>query len=255
MSPSFGSERGSVQNPLIRYAAEIGWTALSRDDAEDRRGGETGLFLYDTLRDKLLALNPETLDAGLAGEVIKRVQGVHPSIGGNEEILHWLRGEKSIYHPVHKREFDINLIDFDQPDNNIFEVTDEWQYTNGRHTNRADVVFLINGVPVVTVETKAAHRAEGIAEGRLLHSSCPRRASLLVTSFTLNSVHFVKAIIARKIPQRSSAVRDRNWHHRFVLGLTQESHAAALLDDLRPEARSGGAGAVNVLSGDERQHQ
>lgn len=57
------------------------------------------------------------------------------------------------------------LIDFGGPAENIFQVTDEWEYTNGKYTNRADVVFVINGLPVALVETKSARRKEGIDEG------------------------------------------------------------------------------------------
>ena len=37
------SERTEVQNPLLRYAAQIGWTFVAQDDALTRRGGETSL--------------------------------------------------------------------------------------------------------------------------------------------------------------------------------------------------------------------
>ena len=33
------------------------------------------------------------------------------------------------------------------------------------HSNRADVVFLINGLPVAVVETKSANKRDGLAEG------------------------------------------------------------------------------------------
>ncbi len=29
---SLGSERKTVQNPLIRYASEVGWTVVDRDE-------------------------------------------------------------------------------------------------------------------------------------------------------------------------------------------------------------------------------
>ena len=34
------SERTEVQNPLLRYAAQIGWTVIADDEALTRRGGE-----------------------------------------------------------------------------------------------------------------------------------------------------------------------------------------------------------------------
>ena len=56
--PSIGSEWATVQNPLIRYAAEIGWVYLTADQALTLRRGESGMLLYQTLRDKLINLNP-----------------------------------------------------------------------------------------------------------------------------------------------------------------------------------------------------
>jgi hypothetical protein len=40
---TLGNETSSVQNPLILYATEIGWTYISQEDALTLRGGETGL--------------------------------------------------------------------------------------------------------------------------------------------------------------------------------------------------------------------
>ena len=56
--PSIGSERAVVQNPLINYATDIGWVYLSPDGALTLRKGESGTLLYQTLRDKLISLNP-----------------------------------------------------------------------------------------------------------------------------------------------------------------------------------------------------
>ncbi|MDO9067480.1 MAG: HsdR family type I site-specific deoxyribonuclease [Deltaproteobacteria bacterium] len=165
--PSFGAEDSCVQNPLIGYVAEpeIGWTCVSREESEERRGGLVQSFFFDTLGDKLLALNHDILDKELAAQVMQRMQNVRPTIEGNATILSFLRGEQSIYHPIHKRELNFRVIDFDNLDNNDFDVTGEWSYSNGKFTNRADIVFLINGVPIIVVETKAAHKLDGVAEG------------------------------------------------------------------------------------------
>lgn len=50
-------------------------------------------------------------------------------------------------------------------DNNIYEVTEEWTTHNGHHATRQDVVFLINGLPVLVIECKNATKDEGIALG------------------------------------------------------------------------------------------
>jgi len=173
------SERKIVQEPLIRYATQIGWTYLNRDEAVVLRGGEAELFFYDILKDKLISFNKGIINNEKANEIIKRLEDVKSSIEGNQEILQYLKGEKSVYYERDKRELNIRFIDFnnDNIENNQFHVTDEWQYTNGKFTNRGDVVFLINGIPVIIAETKNANKWEGIEEGmaqiRRYHSETP----------------------------------------------------------------------------------
>lgn len=161
------SEQSAVQNPLIKYVSgkEIGWEYVDRDKAVEFRRGETGFFFYDLLKEQLVKLNPGIVDETKADSIIKDLENVRSSIEGNSDVLRYLKGEKSVYHEREKREVNIKLIDFENITNNRFHVTDEWQYTNGTYTNRGDVTLLINGLPVIIVETKGAHKKEGIAEG------------------------------------------------------------------------------------------
>ncbi len=171
------SEKSIVQDPLIKYASQIGWNYLSRDEAVVLRGGEAGLFFYDILKEKLIKLNKGIVNDEKANEIIKKLENVKSSIEGNQEILQYLKGEKSVYSDKDKRELNIRFIDFEDIDNNEFHVTDEWQYTNGKFTNRGDVILLINGIPVIIAETKGANKREGIEEGigqiRRYHAETP----------------------------------------------------------------------------------
>jgi type I restriction enzyme, R subunit len=160
--PTLGSERDTVQSPLVGYAAEIGWTYLSPEDALTLRRGSGGLLLRDIVRSKLIELNPGIVIIENVDSVVERIEGVRTSIEGNAEVLEWLRGERAIYVESEKRSRNVQLIDFDHPSNNVFHLTDEWEFTNGQFTNRADVLFLINGIPVAVVETKAATKADGM---------------------------------------------------------------------------------------------
>ena len=87
------------------------------------------------------------------------------SIEGNRDALGWLRGEHSVFVPGENRERNVRLIDYAEPDRNVFQVTTEWWQKGVVYRNRADVVFLINGVPVAVAETKGASKANGLAEG------------------------------------------------------------------------------------------
>jgi len=81
-----------------------------------------------------------------------------------------------------KRERNIRLLSLDNWRANVFQVSDEFTYTNGTHTIRADIVFLINGVPVLLVETKSTGEIEGIAKAldqlRRYHQQAPELLAL-----------------------------------------------------------------------------
>lgn len=175
--PKGFTERATIQDPLVKYASNVGWNAVSEDDQLTLRQGETGLFFYQVLRDQLIAFNPGVVTASNVDEVIKRIEGARASIEGNEDLLLWMRGHRSIYVDSERREINVKVLDFDQPERNAFQVTEEWDYTNGKFRNRADVVFLINGIPVAIVETKAANKPDGIDQGvtqiRRYHAETP----------------------------------------------------------------------------------
>jgi len=162
---SIGSERRAVQNPFIRYTEEAGWTYLPPEEARRLRGGKDSPVLRRVLIEQLQRLNPGVVDSVTkAEEVASRVVRVRPNIEGNLEVWEYLKGLKTVFVEAERREHNVRLLDADHPEANTFHVTDEFSFVSGRTAIRADVVLLINGIPVIVVETKAATRPEGIAE-------------------------------------------------------------------------------------------
>ena len=159
------SERSAVQNPMIKYADAIGWKSISRSEAMQMRRGDTGCYFADVLKAQLMRLNRGILDESRCQEIVRQLNLLRPTLEGNQDALSWLRGEQSIFVPDEDRYRNVTLIDFENPDNNLFHVTDEWTQQGVVHRNRADVVFLINGIPVAVVETKSANKQDGLAEG------------------------------------------------------------------------------------------
>ena len=159
------SERAAVQNRMLTYAAEIGWRSVSRLEAMQMRGGDKGLYFADVLKSQLMRLNGGILDESRCGEIVRQLNLLNPTLEGNQDALSWLRGEQSIFVPAENRERNVTLIDFRNLEDNLFHVTDEWTQGGTVHRNRADVVFLINGIPVAIVETKSAGKQDGLAEG------------------------------------------------------------------------------------------
>jgi type I restriction enzyme R subunit len=158
------SERGVVQEPLVRYATEAGWTYIDPDEALRLRRGEGSPILWDIFIQRVQALNPGIVDHLKAEELGKRLCRVRPAIEGNLEAWEYLKGLKTVFSEVERRERNVRLLDFAEVRNNTFHVTDEFSFTNGTYTIRPDVAFLINGIPILLIETKAATKVEGIQE-------------------------------------------------------------------------------------------
>lgn len=159
------SERSSVQNPMLKYAAEIGWEYIPPDQTLALRQGETGRFLLPVLEEQLLRLNAGIVDTGRAAEIIRLLNLLRPTIEGNRDALEWMRGEQSVFVPEENRQRNVRLIDFENPARNKFNVTDEWRHKSAVLANRADVVFIINGITVAVCETKAAEKPDALAIG------------------------------------------------------------------------------------------
>lgn len=148
------SEAGSVQLPMVKHAVEIGWTPLAPDIAKQKRGGEAGMLLRDELEAKLRAFNP-WLTADAVRSIIETLEALPATIEGNREILLWLRGERGWYDETEKRHRGVKIIDFENPGANVFHASWEWALKPpARKGNRADVMFIVNGVPACIVEHK-----------------------------------------------------------------------------------------------------
>ena len=148
------SEAGTVQFPMVNHAAGIGWTPITPEIARLKRGGEAGMVFRDELEAALAKFNP-WMPADIIRQVIEKLEAVPPTIDGNREMLAWLRGERQWNDEAEQRYRRVQLIDFETPSQNVFHVTWEWKLKPpARKGNRADVVFVINGVPVCIVEHK-----------------------------------------------------------------------------------------------------
>ncbi|HQI74083.1 MAG TPA: HsdR family type I site-specific deoxyribonuclease, partial [Smithella sp.] len=168
-------EHKTVQSRILQYAQEIGWTFVSRKDAEMRRNFDSSagepseqarsasLFFDDLLYQKIKSFNPLYNEA--EGALVGRLRRLSADIYGNRDMLTFLRNNGKYFSAEENRELDLMLIDYANPQRNVYEVTEEFYWHNGRHGNREDIVFLINGIPVLVVECKNADKDEGIALG------------------------------------------------------------------------------------------
>ena len=187
-------EHKTVQARILAYAEAIGWTYVSREEAEQRRGFDPqitpisadsefrdnnlrssaksadkshdraknrSLFFDDLLDAKVREFNPRY--SGAEGALLGQFRHLHSDIYGNREFVDFLRNRGKFFDHEEKRERDLILIDYSDMVRNVYEVTEEWAFNNGHYGTREDVVFLINGIPVLVIECKNANKDEAIA--------------------------------------------------------------------------------------------
>lgn len=186
-------EHKTVQARILQYAHDIGWAIISRAEAEQRRGFDSSgtssqekarhasFFFDDLLYQKVREFNP--LYAESPGTLTSQLRRLSANIYGNRDFLTFLRNGGKFFHAAENRELDLMLVDYADigreahKRHNVYEVTEEYYWHNGHFGNREDVVFLINGIPVLVVECKNADKDEGIALGidqiRRYHTETP----------------------------------------------------------------------------------
>jgi len=194
---SIGNERTAVQNPFRRYAQEAGWTYLPPDEATRLRRGETGLVLHEVLVDQLQALNPGVVDLQRAEDIAGRLVRVRPNIEGNLEAWEFLKGLKTVFVAEEKRERNVRLMDPVRVEANSFHVTDELPFQSGTRRIRLDLVFFVNGIPVIVVETKASRRLDGMIRAleqiRRYHADGPELVAVAQLYALTHLVQFLYA--------------------------------------------------------------
>lgn len=164
------NERPECQDRLISFLQKMGYTYVSRSEAEQKRESLSKVIFTDEL---IRFLRNQTYkykgyELHFSGESIQRaVNALDASLlqglsMASKEIYNLLTLGISLEEnvvldndvPV-KQSFDLSFIDFENPANNIWQVTEEFsvERPNGQYA-RPDVVLMVNGIPLVVIECK-----------------------------------------------------------------------------------------------------
>jgi len=151
---------------LARRSGQItglGWHYLSHENLP-RQPQEA--LVEDHLSEALIRLNPTiAAQPDRVDDVLYRlraiIMGVRSDgvVKANEEFAGWLTGEKSMPFGENGEHVTIKLIDFDDLEQNQYVVTQQYTFRAGKAEKRADLVLLINGMPLVLIEAKTPVRA------------------------------------------------------------------------------------------------
>lgn len=78
---------------------------------------------------------------------------------GDVMVEPWVRGEKTLPFGPHGEHVSVRLVDTEHPGNNRLTVCNQWTYQAGAVEKRFDVIFLVNGLPLVIGEAKTPTRS------------------------------------------------------------------------------------------------
>ena len=138
------TEYGIVEKPIMDYLQRLGWEYVSADalkrDVEEP-------FVLPILRQAIRNLNPHIIKSDEDVEkVINHLRRCSNDIVGNRDFFEWLKGERSIIFKQGEKAQSIRLIDYDNRENNIFIVTNQFKFAGYKNV-RFDVVLMVNGIP------------------------------------------------------------------------------------------------------------
>ena len=143
-------------------SAGAGWRYLPT--AAVPRGAQE-VFSEPLLRAALIRLNPAiAAQPERAEEVLYKLRAIVLSvrsdglIRANEEFTAWLRGERSMPFGEDGAHETVRLLDFEDLSRNQYVVTTQYTYRAGPAERRADLVLLVNGLPLVLIEAKTPVR-------------------------------------------------------------------------------------------------
>jgi len=118
------------------------------------------------LREALIRLNPEiAAKPDRADDVLYKlraiIMGVRSDglVKANEEFAAWLTGERSMPFGPEGEHVTVRLLDFGDLSQNDFVLTTQFTFRAGATEKRADLVLLVNGIPLVLIEAKTPVRA------------------------------------------------------------------------------------------------
>ncbi len=114
----------------------------------------------------LIRLNPEIkTQPDRADEVIYALRAILLSVQSdglvraNENFMAWLCGEKTMPFGPHGEHVPVRLVHTNDSSRNQLVVTNQWVYKAGSAEKRFDIVFLVNGLPLVIGEAKTPTRS------------------------------------------------------------------------------------------------
>lgn len=169
MLEEFGESK-LIEEAAVELFAQLGYKAANcfyetfGPDGLLGRETSSDVVLVPRLRKALQKLNPRLPDQAieLAVEELCRDRSTLKSLTANQEVYKLIKeGVKvSVRRSDGRDETEtMKVIDFDNPEKNDFVLAQQLWVTGEMYKRRADLVGFINGLPLIFIELKAAHKS------------------------------------------------------------------------------------------------
>jgi type I restriction enzyme R subunit len=198
-------ENSDSQIPALRLLQAMGYTYISPEQALEYREGLLSKFvLEEVLAKQLRKLNQIEYKGdiynfndnifGRAGRELQQVadEGL---VNTNESIYDLLTLGKSFEQIIKgdKKSFPFTYVDWENPENNVYHVTDEFEIKGKNKTRRIDLVLFVNGIPFVAIECKRRDKKGALNEAISQHLRNQKPEE--VPSF----FHFTQMLVAASV--------------------------------------------------------
>ena len=157
-------ESDTVEKLVIQTLSEGQWKYIQSENL-DRDYQD--VILESEFVESLKRLNPVINKMPyLADEVLIKIRTIISSapsdglVSSNERLVQWLRNEKSMPFGPNGEHITIKLLDFDNPSNNSYIISNQVMYPLHilDHGKALDIVLFVNGIPLVVGECKTPSR-------------------------------------------------------------------------------------------------
>lgn len=160
------NERPESQDRAIRQLQAMGYQYIPRAEAEQKRGRLSSVVFPDVMkefmsgqsfryREKMTSFSDRSIYTAIRDLDVLLERGLmYASKTIYDSLLFGKSCEEELFDGG-RQSFDLSYIDWENPEKNIWQVTDEFsvERQNGKFA-RPDIVILINGIPLVVIECK-----------------------------------------------------------------------------------------------------
>ena len=229
------------ENEIELFAIELlekqGFSYIAGSDIapgaeNEMRSSFDDVLLEGKLRAAIDRINPN-IPADARADAFSEVKRINsPELMANNEAFHRMLtdGVNVVFRDGSEDRGDyVRLVDFDKPENNEFDVVNQFTVTQNNQNKRPDLILFVNGLPLVVIELKNATDEQ--ASVRSAFKQIQTYKETIPALFTYNAI----CVISDGLDARAGSVSagfSRYMAWKTVDGLEEASRLTSAIETL-----------------------